>query len=85
MSCTSFEVLIEDNIKGLAVMCIMNILKNPERKDLYFDNIDLVVKSTNDTLNLFKKMKERDMNFIGDLQQENLELEKKIKEAQGQK
>lgn len=85
MSCTSLEFAIEDNIKDLAVMCIMNILKNPERKDLYFDNIDLVVKSTNDTLNLLKKMKERDMNFIRDLQQENLELEKKIKEAQEQK
>lgn len=85
MDCTSFEVVIEDNIKGLAVMCIASILKNPERKDLYFNNIDLVVKSTNDTLNLFKKMKERDMNFIGDLQQKNLELEKKIKDAQEQK
>ena len=82
MSCTSLEFAIEDNIKGLAVMCITNILKNPERKDLYFDNINLVVKSTNDTRNLLKKMKERDMNFIGDLQQKNLELEKKIKEAQ---
>lgn len=85
MNCTSFEVAIEENIKGLAVMCITNILKNPERKDLYFDNINLIVKSTNDTLSLFQKMQERDMNFIEDLQRKNLELEKKIKETPVQK
>lgn len=85
MNCTSFEVAIEENIKGLAVMCITSILKNPERKDLYFYNINLVVKSTNDTLSLFQKMQERDMSFIEDLQQKNLELEKKIKETPVQK
>lgn len=85
MNCTSLEVTIEENIKGLAVMCITSILKNPERKDLYFNNINLVVNSTNDTLSLFQKMQERDMNFINDLQRKNLELEKKIKETPVQK
>lgn len=76
MCCTTFEFALEDSIKNLAVMCITSILKNPERKDLYFDNINLVIKNTNNALDLLKKIQERNDKFIGDLQRENLELEK---------
>ena len=78
MCCTTYEFVLEDSIKNLAVMCITSILKNPERKDLYFDNINLVIKNTNNALDLLKKIQERNDKFIGDLQRENLELEKKL-------
>ena len=78
MCCTTVEFALEDSIKNLAVMCITSILKNPERKDLYFDNINLVIKNTNNALDLLKKIQERNDKFIGDLQRENLELEKKL-------
>lgn len=78
MCCTTLEFALEDSIKNLAVMCITSILKNPERKDLYFDNINLVIKNTNNALDLLKKIQERNDKLIGDLQRENLELEKKL-------